>query len=87
MLIVTRTEKGELEIQSAVLLGLKGIKLSSCSTPMSMKFILHINVTVVGMLTFIRRINAIFECFKEINFVIFQYFTFYGQLKFNAQLS
>ena len=44
------------------------IKLFSCSTQLSMKFIQLINVkmpTVVGILTFISRISATSECFKR----------------------
>ena len=44
----------------------EGIKLLSCSTKLSMKFILFINVklrTVVRILTFINRITT-FECYK-----------------------
>ena len=53
------------------------------------KFILLINVkmpTVVGILTFISMINTS-ERFKANNFIICQYFSFYEQLKFHAQLS
>ena len=57
-----------------------------------MKFIMLINFkmpTIVGILTFISMINATFESFKgrkSLRF-IFQHFSFYKQLKFNAQLS
>ena len=64
--------------------------LFSCSTQLSMKFILLINVkmpTIVGILTFIGMINTTSERHKARNFVIFQYFSFYEQLKFRAQLS
>ena len=66
------------------------IKLFSCSTQLNTKFILLINVkmpTTVGILTFIGRINTTFERLKARNFFICQYFSFYGQLKFLAQLS
>ena len=46
---------------------LEVIKLFSCSTQLSTKFILLINVkmpTIVGMLTFISRINTISESLK-----------------------
>ena len=47
------------------------IKLFSCSTQLSMKFILLINVklpTIVGILTFISMINTTSERFRAINF-------------------
>ena len=47
--------------------GLGVIKLFSCSTQLNMKFILLINVkmpTIVGILTFISRINTTSESFK-----------------------
>ena len=43
--------------------------------------------TIVGILTFISRINTTCECFKHVKIVNFQYLTFYEQLKFHAQLS
>ena len=43
--------------------------------------------TIVGILTFITRINTTAECYKQKHFIIFQYFTLYEQLKFHAQLS
>ena len=67
------------------------IKLFSCSTQLSMKFILLINVkmpTIVGILTFISMINTTSERLKAINFFICRYFIFTEQLKFCAhQLS
>ena len=66
------------------------IKLFSCSTQLSMKFILLINVkmpTIVGILTFISMINTTFERLKARNISICQYFSFCEQLKFHAQLS
>ena len=65
------------------------IYIFSCSTQLSTKFILLINVkmpTIVGILTFISMINATSERLKAINFFICQYFSFYEQLKFHAQL-
>ena len=70
--------------------GIKVIKLFSCSTQLSTKFILLINVkmpTMVGILTFIGMINTTFERFKARNFFICMHFSFYEQLKFHAQLS
>ena len=43
--------------------------------------------TIVGILTFIIMINTTSERLKAINFFICQYFSFYEQLKFRAQLS
>ena len=66
------------------------IKLFSCSTQLSMKFILLINVkmpTNVGILTFLSLINTTSERLKARNFFICWYFSFYEQLKFPAQLS
>ena len=66
------------------------IKLFSCSTQLSTKFILLINVkmpTIVGILTFISMINTIFERLKARHFFICRYFSFYEQLKFRAQLN
>ena len=66
------------------------IKLFSCSTRLSTKFILLKNVkmpTIVGILTFISMINTTSERLKARNFVICRYFSFYEQLKFRAQLS
>ena len=61
-----------------------------CSTQLSMKLILLIKVkmpTIVGILTFISRINTTLESDKARNIVIFQHFTCYEQFKFHAQLS
>ena len=66
------------------------IKLFSCSTQLSMKFILLINVkmpTIVGILTFISMINTTSEKLKAGNLFICRYFCFYEQLKYRAQLS
>ena len=66
------------------------IKLFSCSTQLSTKFVLLINVkmpTIVGILTFISRINTISERLKARNFFICRYLSLYEQLKFRAQLS
>ena len=66
------------------------IKLFPCSTHLSTKFILLINIkmpTIVGILTFISRINTTSERLKEINFFICLYFSCYEQLKVRAQSS
>ena len=61
-----------------------------CSTQLSMKFILLINVktpTIVGILTFISMINTTSERLRAINFFICRYFSLYEQLEFRAKLS
>ena len=66
------------------------IKLFSYSTQLSTKFILLINVkmpTISCILTFISMINTTSERLKARIFFICQYFSFYEQLKFRAQLS
>ena len=73
-----------------VLAGPEVIQHFSCSTQLSMKFILLINVkmpTKVGILTFISRINTIFEIIKARKILFFHHFSFYEQLKFHALLS
>ena len=55
-----------------------------------MKFMLHINVkmpTIVGILTFISRINTKSENLKARKTFIFQNFSFYEQMNFHAQLN
>ena len=67
--------------------GLEVINLLSCSTQLSMNFILPINVkipAIVGILTFISMINTTSERLKARHFFICQYFGFYVQLKFRA---
>ena len=62
----------------------------SCSTQLSTKFILLINVkipTIVGILTFISMINTTSERLEARNFFICRYFSVYEQLKVRAQLS
>ena len=68
----------------------RGYKTFSCSTQLSTKFILLINVkmpTIVGILTLISMIDTTAERLKARNFFICQYFSFYEQLKFRAQSS
>ena len=58
------------------------IKLFSCSTQLSTKFILLINVkipTIVGILTFISMINTTSERLKARSFLTFRCFSFYEQ--------
>ena len=66
------------------------IKLLLCSTQLSIKLIMLINVkmpTNVGILTFVSMINKTYEHLKARKVFIFQHFSFYEQLKFHAQLS
>ena len=56
------------------------IKLFSCSTQLSTKFILLINVkmpTIVGILTFISMINTSYKRLKARNFFIYLHFSLY----------
>ena len=63
----------------------------SCSAQLRLKFILLINVkmpTIVGILTFISRINYQFLSFETEFSTYFEYFNIYQQqLKFHTQLS
>ena len=68
----------------------KVIKLFSCSTQLSIKFVMFINVkmpTIIGILTFISMINKTSESLKARKVFVFQHVSFYEQLKFCAQLS
>ena len=72
--------------------GTESQALRLCSTQLSMKFIMLINVkmpTIVGILTFISLIDTKFESLKSRNvfITIFQHFSFHKQFKFHAQLS
>ena len=74
----------------SVTTGAEVIKLFSCSAQLSLKFILLINVkmpTIVGILTFMSRINYWFLSFETEFSTNFDYFNIYEQLKFHAQLS
>ena len=67
-----------------------GYKTFLCSTQLSTKFILLINVkmpTIVGILTFISMINTTSVRLKARNFFFCLHFSFFEQLKFRAQLS
>ena len=71
-------------------LGPEVIKLFSCSTRLSMKFFLPINVrmpTTVGILTFMNRKNSILGLSEPEKSWISWYFHTYEKLKFYAQLS
>ena len=66
------------------------IKPFPCSTQLSTKLILLINVkmpTIVCILTFISMINTTSETLKARNFFIRRYLSFYELLKFRVQLS
>ena len=68
--------------------GPKVVELFSNSTQLSSKFILLINVkmpTIVGILTFISKLNTTSERLKARNFLAFRYFSFYEQLVFRDQ--
>ena len=70
--------------------GSEVITLFSCSIQLSTKFILLINIkmpTIVGIRTFISTIYTTSESMKVRKAFNFQYFNFYEQLKFRAQLS
>ena len=63
----------------------------SCSTQLSLKLIMLINVkmpTIVGILAFISMINTTSESLKARKVLfIFHHFSFYEQLKFHTELS
>ena len=66
------------------------IKRFQCSTQLSTKLFLLINIqmpTIVGILTFISMINATSERLKARNFLICRYFSLNEQLNCCAQLS
>ena len=70
--------------------GLQVIKLFSCSTQLSIKFIMLINVkmpTIVGILSFISKINTPSKSLKARKVFFFQHFCFNEQLKIHAQFS
>ena len=72
----------------AMISGLEVIKLFYAQ--LSTKFILLINVkmpTIVGILTFIGRINASYERLKAWNTYLAQCFSFYEQFQFYVQLT
>ena len=80
---------GNFEDENPYLVGNQSSSLYySCSTQLSMKFIVLINVktpTIVGFLTFMSRISLSVEYFQARKKNIFQYFSFYKQFKFYAQ--
>ena len=70
--------------------GTEVIKLFPCSTQLSTKFILLINVkmsTIVVILTFISMISTTSDGIKIRNICICQYFSFHELLRFRPQLS
>ena len=85
--MVTESRNVKLKIKRP---GPEVIKLFSCSAQLRLKFILLINVkmpTIVGILTFISRINYQILRYKPEFSTNFDYFSIYEQLKFHAQLS
>ena len=83
----------KMDIKSFNLKSMSGpevIKLFSCSTQLSIKIILLINIklpTTFDILIFISMINTTSENLKGRKIFIFQHFRFYEQLKSHAQLS
>ena len=74
----------------SILFRTQGYKTFSMLNSAEHEIILLINVkmpTIVGILTFMSMMNTTFEGLKVRNFFICQYFSFYEQLKFCAQLS
>ena len=68
----------------------RGDKTFSCSTQLSMKFFLLIDVTmptIVGILTFVSRKNSILDFSEPENHRISGYFHRHEHLKYHAQLS
>ena len=66
------------------------IKLFPCSTQLSMKFFLLLNVkmpTIVGILTFMSRKNSILSLSEPEKCWLYWYFHTYEHLKFHAQVS
>ena len=67
-----------------------GYKTFSYSSQLSMNFTVLMSIkmpTMVGILTFISRINTASECLKAPKIFIFQGLSFYELLKFHVQLS
>ena len=61
-----------------------------CSTQLSMRFVMLINVkmpTIVGILSFISMINATSASMTARNVFIFQYSSFISKKKFHVQWS
>ena len=72
------------------MIGARGHNNCWCSTQLSMKFIMLINVkmpTIVGILIFISMINTTSEHLKARKVFIFKHVRFYEHLRFHAQLS
>ena len=66
------------------------INISPCSAELSTQISMLINVkmlTIGGILTFISIINTTSESLKARKVIIFQHFSFYDRLKFNAYSS
>ena len=63
----------------------RGYKTFSCSTQLSIKFIMLMNVkmsTTVGIITFISMMTTSYENLKASEVSFFQHFSFYEQLTF-----
>ena len=76
-------------LREAVLSDPEAIQLFSYSTQQNTKFILLINVkmsTVVGILTFISRINTTPERLQARNFFIYQYFLYPNEVYTGASV-
>ena len=83
-------KQADLDIQFADKSSPKVIKLFSCSTELSMKFFLLINIempTIVGISAFMSRKNSILGLSKPEKCLISLYFYIYEHLKVHAQLS
>ena len=88
-LLIFAKYRGRQKLGTTVRPGPEAIKLFSCSTQLSIKFIMLINIkmpTIVGILAFISIINKTSESLKARKVFIFKHFSFY-ELKFHAQLS
>ena len=82
--------KNDIGIYVRITPGPEVIKLFSCSAQLRLKFILLINVkmpTIVGILTFMSRINYHILRYEPKFSANFDYLSIYEQLKFHAQLS
>ena len=66
--------------------GIEAIKHFSCSTQLSKKFTL-LMPTIVGLLTFIIRINTSSDSLKARKISVFRHFSFYEQLKLYAAMN
>ena len=82
--------KPYIKIRIVSLAGTCGSGTFLCSTHLSMKFIMIINVkmpTIVGILIFMSMINITSKHLKARRVLLLRHFKFYEHLKFHAQLS